>query len=135
MTIPAHAFTVPITVQASDIDTNNHVNNVVYLQWIQDVSTAHWRSLVTPEQTTPYAWVVRRHEIDYLRPCFLADNLMAYTWVGHPEGPAFDRFLVILNTETHKPIMQAKTTWYLLDATTMRTRKIPHEILHWFGLE
>jgi len=134
MQIPAHAFCLPLTVAPEHIDQLNHVNNVVYLQWLQGVATAHWESLTTPAQRLPYAWVVRRQEIDYLRPCFLGDQLLAYTWVLPPQGAVFDRQTVIVNSQTQKQVIAAKTTWYLLDAATMRTLKVTAEIMDWFGV-
>src|SRR5438105_2966053 len=71
----AIVFELPISVQPEDIDTMGHVNNIVYLRWVQDAATAHWMAAATEEQKAEYAWVVVRHEIDYLRPAVLGDEL------------------------------------------------------------
>jgi acyl-CoA thioester hydrolase len=113
----------------------NHVNNVVYFRWVQEVASRHWEQLTTPQQREQWLWVVRRHEIDYLRPCFRNDRVAAYTWVLPPEGMGFDRMVVFRNEETQKIITQVKTTWYLVDPATHRSRKVPAEILRCFGLE
>ena len=64
-----------VTVQPGDIDGHNHVNNTVYLRWVQDVATAHWESLASPEAQAAIAWVVVRHEIDYKTAANLGDEI------------------------------------------------------------
>lgn len=133
-TIPLHAFQVPIHVNKADIDILNHVNNTVYLRWVQDVATAHWDTLTTPSQRQQYWWVVRRHEIDYLRPCTMDDAIIAYTWVYSANGKASDRIVVFQHNETGKTIAQVKTTWILVDPATQRGTIIPDELLRSLGL-
>jgi acyl-CoA thioester hydrolase len=58
-----NAFETKFTVVASDIDELNHVNNVVYIQWIQNIANLHWTQLKQDIDTTAYVWVVIRHEI------------------------------------------------------------------------
>jgi hypothetical protein len=66
---PVHGiFEIPITVQAADIDRQNHVNNTVYVRWIQEVATAHWEARAPAEARDAIGWVVLRHEIDYKSP-------------------------------------------------------------------
>ena len=67
----AIVFEQQIRVQAEDLDDLHHVNNVVYLQWVQDIAKAHWAVLSNPEVNRKYAWVVLRHEINYHRPARL----------------------------------------------------------------
>jgi acyl-CoA thioester hydrolase len=57
-------FEMIISVLPGDIDEQNHVNNTVYLRWVQDVATAHWRSVASPKAQENIGWVVLRHEID-----------------------------------------------------------------------
>lgn len=132
--VPPHAYSIYITVQPEDIDELNHVNNIVYLRWVQEVATAHWLRLVPPALAAKYWWVVKRHEIEYIRQCFIDTPIMAHTWVLPPHGPAFDRMVVFEHAETHKRLAEVKTTWFLLDPQTQRSRPIPEEILNWFGL-
>ena len=75
-------FETNYTVVTSNIDELNHVNNVVYLQWIQDIANLHWNELKQGVDTAAYVWVVIRHEIDYLNQALLGDTLLAKTWVG-----------------------------------------------------
>ncbi|HWJ22359.1 MAG TPA: hypothetical protein VNS52_08415, partial [Gemmatimonadaceae bacterium] len=64
MTSPAHAaFEQRRIVEPPDLDERAHVNNVVYLRWVQDVATAHWRAHAPVEAQERIAWVALRHEI------------------------------------------------------------------------
>lgn len=132
--IPPQAFKIPIIIHKNDIDDLKHVNNTVYFRWVQEAATAHWESVTSPDQRSQWVWVVRRHEIDYLRPCFLTDSVMAYTWVIPSEGNGSDRIVVFKNITTEKIITQVKTTWILVDPATKRGCKIPAEILQLFSL-
>ena len=62
-----HSF----TVQPDEIDRQGHVNNVRYVQWIQDVAVAHWQHAASAEHLASVTWVVLRHEVDYLRPALV----------------------------------------------------------------
>ena len=84
-------FAHPLTVTSADIDEMGHVNNVVYVRWVQEVAAAHWHALASAELKAKYAWVVLRHEIDYKNPAFLHDEVTGYTWVGEHHGARFDR--------------------------------------------
>ena len=123
-----HSF----TVTAGDIDQQGHVNNVRYVQWIQDVAVAHWRDLATPEQLSGVTWVVLRHEIDYLRPAFEGEELTARTWVGRAWAARSERF-----TEVRRGgeiLVRAKSVWCALDAKTFRPRRIDGDIKEKFGM-
>lgn len=122
-------FSLQIQVQDSDIDELGHVNNVVYLRWVQEVAAAHWAHAAPEDMKERYAWVVLRHEIDYQRPAFRSDRITGYTWVGEHQGARFDRFVSLYRSGTDELLAKAKTTWCLLDAATMRPRRIEEEIL------
>ncbi len=125
-------FEQTITVQQHDIDGLNHVNNVVYLQWVQDVATAHWQSLASAEIQKRYSWVVLKHEIEYFSPALLNDVLTVKTWVEKSEGVRSERHVEFYNQKTNKLLVRAKTNWCLLDANTMRPRRIEGDILQLF---
>src|SRR5256886_17259896 len=84
-----------VSVLPTDIDEQNHVNNAVYLRWVQDVATAHWKSLASAEAQAAIGWVVLRHEIDYKRPASLGDEVTLRTWVGEASRLKFERFTEI----------------------------------------
>jgi acyl-CoA thioester hydrolase len=122
-------FSHLIEVQAEDIDRMGHVNNVVYLRWVQEVATAHWNHSATENLKKLYLWVVLRHEIDYWRPAFLTDQIQGFTWVGEHQGAKFDRFVTLYRAGSDQLLASAKTTWCLLDAATMRPKRIDQDIL------
>src|SRR5579871_5147402 len=122
----AGQFTLEIQVQSKDIDELNHVNNVVYLQWVQNVAAAHWNELASAEIKAAHVWVALRHEIDYVNPAFLGDKVTARTWVSSVEGARSTR-----HVEFHtngKCLAKATTHWCLLDATSFKPKRIGPEI-------
>ena len=119
-------FKLPITVKPEDIDELGHVNNVVYLGWVQLVSATHWNKLSTSEMRHKYLWVALRHEIDYLNPAFLSDEITAYTWVSSYDGAKSARHVEFYLGE--KCLSKAKTNWCLLNATTLKPKRIGEDI-------
>ncbi|MEN8124033.1 MAG: thioesterase family protein [Bacteroidota bacterium] len=114
-------------VKLEDIDELNHVNNVVYLKWINEISGKHWGILSTEEINKKYFWVVLRHEIDYLRSAKLNDEITVYTWVGESSGVKSIRHVHIYKGDTL--LVKAQTTWCLMDTKTLRPTRINQEIL------
>jgi acyl-CoA thioester hydrolase len=113
------------TASPGDIDENGHVNNVVYLNWAQDLAIAHWRSRAPAEEQARWAWVVLRHEVDYRRPLELDETARARTWVAEaPEGPRYDRF-VRIDGPDGAMCAQARTVWCLVDMTARRPQRVP----------
>ena len=117
-------FECPVAVSEDDIDVNGHVNNVVYLRWVQDAAAAHWLAVSDPAQAARLAWVVLRHEIDYLRPAFLTDDLRARTWVGGTSAATFERHVEIVRAGDGQAAARARTVWCMLDAGSGRPRRI-----------
>ncbi|CAN5138291.1 thioesterase family protein [soil metagenome] len=128
-------FTLDIAVKQSDIDEQNHVNNVMYVQWIQDVAYAHWRTLGSEELLGKYNWVVLRHEIDYHSPALAGDTVIASTWIDVPEGPRQRRYVSIRRSGDDRVLTSATTTWCLLDALSGRPKRVTEEITAVFGLK
>lgn len=117
-----------ITVQPADIDVMNHVNNVVYVQWVQDAASAHWRAHAPQEMLEKYNWVVLRHEIDYRSAAVLHDKIIAKTWVQDYDGVRSTRVVQILRQQDEKMLVEAKTTWCLLTASNNRPVRIANDI-------
>lgn len=107
-------------VQSSDIDQLGHVNNVVYLQWVQDIATEAWNATATEEQKANLLWVVARHEIDYKRPAFEGEKVIIRTWVGKANDKWFERFTEVCRKRDDKVVIKALTFWAPIDAKTMR---------------
>jgi acyl-CoA thioester hydrolase len=121
-----------ITVNASDLDDLKHVNNVQYVQWIQDIAKEHWENRVSEEILNTCFWVVIRHEIDYKQQAFLDDELIIQTFVGDQTHVTSQRFVNILNKQTKKVLVKAKSTWCLMDYKTKKPVKISEEMLRVF---
>ena len=88
---PAQRFELLVPVFPADVDELGHVNNTVYLRWVQDVATAHWQALASAESQAEVAWVVLRHEIDYKAPALPGDEVLLRTWVGEAARIRFER--------------------------------------------
>lgn len=122
-------FEIEHTVTADEIDGLNHVNNIVYLQWVQDVAEKHWKSLIKQNPLAKkYIWVVIRHEIDYLRSAMLNDTVTLQTWVGKSFGAKSVRHVAIL--KNNKVLAKAQTTWCLLEAETMKPIRITENVIN-----
>ena len=117
---PLERFELSVAVDASDIDQLGHVNNVVYLRWVQDVAVAHWQAAATAKQQAEIIWVVVRHEIDYKRAAHLGDEVIACTWVGEAGARDFERFTDILRARDRRLLAHARTLWCPLDARSGR---------------
>ncbi|AMM52002.1 acyl-ACP thioesterase [Rufibacter sp. DG15C] len=122
-------FSLSISVKPEDIDELGHVNNVVYVRWVQEVSAAHWAHVAPQEIKEKYLWVILRHEIDFLKPAMPHDEITGYTWVGEHQGAKFERFVSLYRGGTEELLASANTTWCLLDAQTMRPRRIEQELI------
>ncbi len=125
---PLITFKHPVTVLPTDIDELGHVNNVIYLSWVQEVAEAHWNTMASVELRAKYAWVVLRHEIDYVSPAVLNDKLIGTTWVDLPDGARSTRHVEIFNQTTNKLSARAKTEWCLLSSATMSPKRIEKDI-------
>jgi acyl-CoA thioester hydrolase len=117
-----------IKVKLIDIDDMNHVNNVVYVQWVQDAAAAHWNTEAPAEVKVRFNWVVMRHEIDYRSPALLNDELIAKTWVDNYDGAKSTRIVQIIRKSDEKLLVEARTTWCLLNANNNRPVRAGDEI-------
>lgn len=125
---PEACFEHRLRVSAADLDEQQHVNNVVYVQWVQDIATAHWHSLVPPECRVDLAWVLLRHEVDYQGAAVLDDALVVATRVGHAKGLTFERFTEIRREDDGKVLARSRTLWAPVDPRTGRPRRVSPEI-------
>lgn len=121
-------FTLTLTAEPADIDELGHVNNAVWVRWIQDVATTHWAAAARPEDVAAYIWVVVRHEIDYLGNVGLGEAVTARTWISDPpKGARFDRNVDFTNA-AGKIIVRAKTTWAMIDKASGRIARVRDDI-------
>lgn len=121
-------FSMSFTAQPEHIDELGHVNNAVWVQWIQAIAGAHWESVVPPEHAAAHVWVVTRHEIDYRGNVVAGETVTAETWVPDPpKGARFDRHVRFLDADGRVKV-QAVTTWALIDRATGRLLRVTPEI-------
>lgn len=123
----ATAGTYPIGIDASDIDFMGHVNNSVYLKWVQDAVVSHWRSLAPAEAVASKLWVALRHDITYRKPTFLDDEIIASVMVEGVEGAkAFFNTVIKRGEEV---LAEVRSSWCCLDAATLRPSRIAKDIV------
>jgi acyl-CoA thioester hydrolase len=117
-----------ITAQPDDIDELGHVNNAVWVQWIQTLATAHWLAVAPQDAIDRYIWVVSRHEIDYRGNVSTGEIVTGRTWISEPpKGARFWRNVSFAGTDG-KIKVQAKTNWAIIDRNTGRPVRVPLEL-------
>ncbi|PYK17546.1 MAG: acyl-CoA thioesterase [Verrucomicrobia bacterium] len=127
-------FEMIVSVLPGDIDEQNHVNNTVYLRWVQDVATAHWRAVASPKAQQTIGWVVLRHEIDYKGPATLGDEVVLRTWVGKATRLTFERFTEVRRNRDGRLLSEARTLWCPIDAQSGRPVRVSEEVRSRFSI-
>jgi acyl-CoA thioester hydrolase len=123
------AFEMTFIAAPEHIDELGHVNNAVWVRWMEDVATTHWRSVADPEHQERYFWVVVRHEIDYFRAVLEGERITARTWAGEkPQGAKFDRHIEFTG-EDGKVRVRSRTDWAIIDKETGRPIRVPPEVV------
>ena len=122
-------FTRTFTALAEHIDVMGHVNNAVWVQWMEAIATAHWQAVASPDHQDAYVWVVTRHEIDYRGNIRKGETATAETFIeDRPNGARFDRCVVFRNA-AGKAIVSAKSTWAMIDRHSGRVLRVPEEVV------
>ncbi len=127
-----------ITVNDAHIDTNGHVNNIIFLQWMQDVAIEHSAQAYDLHAFLARdngMWVVRRHEIEYLKSALLGDTLEIRTWVSSMHRIRSHREYEFTNKATGQLVVKAHTLWIYLDRESLRPKSIPRDMIRAYGLE
>ena len=122
----SHQFVVP----KDAIDGNGHVNNVVYIQWIQDVAIRHSDACggTMILEATDFTWVVRSHSVNYLKPAFEGDLLEARTWVAAMRRVRSLRRTAFVRASDGEVIATGATEWVMVDESTGRPCAIPENV-------
>ncbi|MBO6533577.1 MAG: acyl-CoA thioesterase [Muricauda sp.] len=115
-------------VVPNDLDDLNHVNNIRYVEWIQEISKRHWNHVTTEAIQQSLIWVVRNHNITYHKSAVLGNTMLINTYIAKNQGPISTRVVEIKNKETDELLVKAVTEWCLLDAKTFRPKRVPEEI-------
>jgi acyl-CoA thioester hydrolase len=128
-----NAYELRVTVAPGDIDGLGHVNNTVYLRWVQEVAIAHWEAVVSPADQAAIVWVVVRHEIDYRKPAWAEDEILLRTWVGKATRLTFERFTEIVRGPDRQLLAQARTLWCPVDPESFRPKRVSPELREQFS--
>ncbi len=123
-----------ITPRPEDFDELGHVNNVVYLTWVQEMAVTHWHLICPPDKVSAEVWVALKHTIEYRDPIEPGDAVEIRTWLGAYKGPRFDRHVDIRKPGAKRFSARAQTEWCRLSSTTRRPLRIDDETLDLFGV-
>jgi acyl-CoA thioester hydrolase len=129
-------FIHEVQVADADIDNLGHASNLVYLRWVQDAALAHSTAVGLPESayvSRGQAWVVRRHEIEYLRPALAGNRLRVETRVANMKVANSERLTRILRGD--ELLCRATTDWVYIDLARARPIRIPEDVKGAFPLE
>ena len=119
-----------IQVPSSAIDENGHVNNVQYVQWMQDAAVQHSNAAGCTQVTLDLGatWVIRSHKIEYLRPAFQGDHLAVLTWVSNFRKVRSLRKYRFFRVSDKAVLANGETDWVLVDSESGRPLAIPDHL-------
>ena len=127
-------YSKTITIRQSAIDENGHVNNVTYVQWMQDIAVEHYASIGGIEAQGPDAtWVVRSHRVEYFLPAFLGEEIEIRTWVENIQRVRSLRMYEFVRKADGKTLVKGETDWVFVDVKSGRPLAIPQEVVDVFG--
>ena len=122
-----------ITATKDDLDELNHVNNVRYVQWVNDIAKEHWLQEATPKMLENYIWVVLKHCIEYKNPAFLNEIIKLRTYVSFSEGVTSTRVVEFYNNNNNKLLAKSEINFCLINAQNSRPIRIPQDISQLFS--
>jgi acyl-CoA thioester hydrolase len=130
-----HIYTRSFSIPASAIDENGHVNNVAYVQWMQEIAVEHYSSIggVTA-QGQDATWVVREHRIEYLIPAFANEEIEIRTWVENMRRVRSLRKYKFVRKSDGRVLVKGETDWVFVDVRTGTPRAIPEKVSRVFDL-
>ena len=121
-----------ISPQLGDFDELGHVNNVVYLRWVQDMAVTHWHAVASPQIIADEIWIALKHTIEYRDPILPGESAEIRTWLGEVRGPRFDRHVDIRKPGAKRFSARATTEWCRINRATRRPMRINGEVLDLF---
>lgn len=125
-------FETTLVVTQNDLDELNHVNNIRYVEWVQDIAKAHWLANASPDIINDYYWVMLSHYIEYKNEALLNDIIKLKTYVINSQGVTITRIVEIYNN-SDKLLAKSETTWCLISTETKRPARITPEIIDLFS--
>ena len=119
-------FRYSVAIDPADIDHMGHVNNSVYLKWVQDAVIDYWQSVAPPDAVAKHLWVALKHEISYRRPTFLADTVVAEVIAERVEGVR--AYFTTIVRRGEEVLSEVKSTWCCLDASSLRPVRLARDV-------
>jgi acyl-CoA thioester hydrolase len=129
MNAPA-AFQQRLDIFPADIDHMGHVNNAVYLKWVQEAVVSYWQAVAPAEAVARHLWVALKHEITYRRPAFLEDEIMATVVAEGVQGAR--AFFSTLIKRGEEVLAEVNSSWCCLDAVTQRPARLARDVIQRF---
>ena len=120
-------FRHPVAILPADIDHMGHVNNAVYLKWVQEAVVDYWSSVAPPSAVAAHLWVAMKHEITYLKPTFLQDNVVAEVIAEKIRAPAPSSAPSLRRGD--EVLSEIHSTWCCLDAASLRPARLARDIV------
>lgn len=121
-------FEKKIRVKQSDLDQLEHVNNVKYVDWVQDIALEHWNKKAPLEMQEKWVWVMTKHCIEYRKASFLGNTISVKTYLESSNGAMATRIVEFYNESDNKASVTSTTSWCLLDASTFKPKRIPEDV-------
>jgi len=127
-----NTYTTTFKVEVAHLDEHLHVNNVNYVQWVQDIAKKHWETAASKKVLKNYFWVLTSHCIEYKNEAFLNDTIEVKTYVSQHKGAVSIRVVEIYNKKTNALLASSETKWCLIDLKTKRPTRITQGISELF---
>lgn len=126
-------YSKTITIPSNAIDENGHVNNVAYVQWMQDIAVEHYASIGGIKAQGPDStWVVREHRVEYFLPAFENEEVEIHTWVENIRRVRSLRKYKFIRKADDKTLVKGETDWVFVDVKTGRPRAVPNQVIEVF---
>jgi acyl-CoA thioester hydrolase len=128
-------YSKSFTIPKDSIDENGHVNNVMYVQWMQDIAVEHYASIGGIEvQGNDATWVVREHKVEYFLPAFEGEEIEIRTWVENIRRVRSLRRYEFVRKSDNKVLVKGETDWVFVDVKTGAPRAVPNEVINVFAI-
>jgi acyl-CoA thioester hydrolase len=128
-------YSKTMVIPSSAIDENGHVNNVAYVQWMQDIAVEHYSSIGGISAQGPEAtWVVREHKIEYRLPAFAGEEIEVRTWVENIWRVRSLRKYEFFRKSDGRILVRGETDWVFVDLKSGTPRPIPPEVAEVFNI-
>ncbi len=119
-----------IEVENDVIDHFNHVNNLVYIKWVLEISKEHWNAVSPKEIRNKFGWMILKHEVDYRKQAKLNDKLLLKTWIDEYSTATSIRKTTIVNSKTDQLIFESKAKWCFVNLSTRKPSRLSNDIVN-----